>query len=97
MNEQAEPSPIDAMERWDWDFYQEPPAPRRRWRVLGRIVWKGRSEPMPDFGIDEEILDWDAHSPPPPPKNRRKIQVQIRYKGRGKPLPSPDPDNEPYQ
>jgi hypothetical protein len=47
--EKKEPKALsaDAVERWDWEFYQVPPRPLRRWKVRGRIVWKGKAEPLP--------------------------------------------------
>jgi hypothetical protein len=49
-----EPMPVDAEERWDWEFYQDPPPPLRRWKVRAQIVWKGRAEPMPSSEPDDE-------------------------------------------
>ena len=49
----AEPLPVDPDDRWDWEFYQPPPPPLRRWKVQGRIVWKGPAQPLPHPDPDE--------------------------------------------
>jgi len=41
-----QPLPVDPEDRLDWEFYQPPP-PKRRWTVVGRVIWKGRAKPLP--------------------------------------------------
>ncbi|HEY2784957.1 MAG TPA: hypothetical protein VGJ05_08280 [Fimbriiglobus sp.] len=48
------PLPADPEGRWDWEFYQAPPEPKRRWSVPARIVWKGRAKPLPTTDPEDE-------------------------------------------
>lgn len=55
-DEKFRPLPIDTDEKLNWDVVLDPPPPRRKGSISVRLVYRGRSRPLPivDPNCDED-------------------------------------------